>query len=86
MLTCTKCHKSPCPELPQNGTLCLACSPNRRLAMLLYEESCTRQQWSRFVCPSGLCFSCNYDHTEKGTLIPSHLTTGCPRCHRSYCD
>lgn len=57
-----------------------------RERMVEYESLCRSHGHPAFICPSGKCFSCGYDHTKGGTVRPAYTTTGCPSCHRSYCD
>ena len=63
-------------------------SPTRTRKQLMadYKASCLKHNHPDFIAPSGRCFSCGYDHTKGCTVVPSYATTGCPACHRSYCD
>ena len=42
----------------------------------------------RFAPADGICWTCKKDIFEKISLekAGSELITGCPFCHRSYCD
>lgn len=39
-------------------------------------------------CPSnGRCYVCGHDFVDEcGERFPTAFITGCPKCHRSYCD
>ena len=58
---------------------------------------CNLKDYPHFAPPNGICYSCHsdiYTQKPKGKFISgisvesagkSHVT-GCPHCHRSYCD
>ena len=56
---------------------------------------CKEKGWPHFAPPSGVCSSCgknvyqNYETDGKvtwGWVGDRGLVTGCPHCHRSFCD
>ena len=53
------------------------------------EKYCKENDAPFFMSRSGICYSCKQDIIPK--LIAkgedgNYLVTGCPLCHRSYCD
>ena len=61
------------------------------------KELQTAKNYPDFAPSSGRCYSCNrniYDEIDHGTYktgisverASKELITGCPHCHRSYCD
>ena len=48
------------------------------------EELCAKEGLPHFAPRSGECWSCGKQIYEE--LDGQSLVTGCPSCHRSYCD
>lgn len=61
-------------------------SSEQAARMAEYQAECRKHSHPDFLFANPYCFSCYYDHTEGGTVTPPYNTTGCPACHRSYCD
>ena len=56
-----------------------------------YSEWCRSKNLPNFVPPSGKCFSCHqpvFEETEHTAGYPEEgeFITGCPHCHRTFCD
>jgi hypothetical protein len=47
-------------------------------------DVCTRLRIPRFAPSNGICWSCRRQIYEE--LDGTHHVSGCPFCHRSYCD
>jgi hypothetical protein len=47
-------------------------------------ELCERRRLPHFAPQSGVCWSCRQQIYEE--LDGTGYVTGCPFCHRSYCD
>lgn len=58
----------------------------QRRRMEEYLAKCKEHRHPDFLMGSPTCFACGHDHTKNGTITPPYNTTGCPACHRSYCD
>lgn len=61
------------------------------LAIKAQKELCDEKQYPHFApLGSGRCYSCKRNiFSEGGISVESarkFLITGCPFCHRSYCD
>lgn len=54
-----------------------------------YKKHCKEQGLPNFVPSSGKCFGCHRevfaDYETKGA-DPDDFVTGCPHCHRTFCD
>lgn len=48
------------------------------------KKLCQEKQYPHFAPQNGICWSCNRQIFEIETGLS--LVTGCPFCHRSYCD
>ena len=48
------------------------------------EELCRQKHLPHFAPASGVCWSCHRQIYEE--LDGRSFITGCPYCHRSYCD
>lgn len=70
---------------------------NVKEATIAQYEYCQRKELPHFAPRGGLCWRCNkniYTEIDHGTyktgisveMAGSDLVTGCPHCHRSYCD
>ena len=60
-------------------------------------EFCKEKGYPHFAPSNGICYNCRkdiYTQIDHGTFksglsyerASSELITGCPHCHRSYCD
>ena len=55
-----------------------------------YKKWCREHDLPNFVPPSGKCFGCRNEvfgdtkHTKGAE--PDEFVTGCPHCHRTFCD
>ena len=47
-------------------------------------EACEREHVPDFVPDNGICYSCHRQVYDADNL--SFPITGCPFCHRSFCD
>ena len=47
-------------------------------------ESCKKCNIPNFVPDNGICYSCHQQVYEANNLI--FPITGCPHCHRDFCD
>ena len=70
---------------------------NVREATIAQYEYCAKKNYPHFAPSGGLCWKCGnniYTEINHGTYktgisvekASSELITGCPHCHRSYCD
>ena len=65
---------------------------NVREATIAQYEYCKRKGAPHFAPRGGLCWNCGnniyteIDHGTYKTGISVEIITGCPHCHRSYCD
>lgn len=63
-------------------------NPEIRIAIQKQKEYCKTNQAPLFAPEDGFCYSCGtqiyneYDHD----YVSNNLITGCPHCHKSYCD
>ena len=52
-------------------------------------EYCKEHNLPFFAPSDGYCWSCNrqiFDGSDENGYYSNHHITGCPFCHRSYCD
>lgn len=54
------------------------------------KEYCQKNGLPHFAPSDGICFSCNHQIYRENQIsveeAKSELVTGCPICHRSFCD
>ena len=63
---------------------------NKKIITKIYlqKKYCEKNNAPNFAPNDGFCWSCGaqiYNHISEETAKSTHIT-GCPHCHRSYCD
>ena len=64
---------------------------NNKSKYEIYRDWCRSRELPCFVPPSGKCFACRrdvFEDTEHTAGYPEtgEFITGCPHCHRTFCD
>lgn len=61
-------------------------APSKRDTVLSsYIRECEQTGFPQFVSSKGYCWSCGYDLVDTESMSMKS-TTGCPKCHRSFCE
>ena len=64
-------------------------NPTVREAIAAQQQYCKEHKAPHFAPDDGFCYSCGKQIYANGRSVKyasENLITGCPHCHRSYCD
>ena len=78
-----------CEFSGREKTKCFCCTKTDVGIKLLAQKAyCKRKEYPLFAPDDGICYACHKQiYSEISILQAGHThITGCPICHRSYCD